>query len=122
MVPKIMPSLLAACLLLSGLPAVAQDNADLERRGRALVTSYCSGCHAIGRTGTSPHREAPPFRTLGHRYPIDFLAEALGEGLMTGHPDMPEFIFEVRDASAILAYLQSIQDPEARQPSKKVIK
>ena len=41
---------------------------------------------------------------------------------MTGHPDMPEFIFEVQDASAILAYLKSIQDPEARQPSKKVIK
>ena len=70
----------------------------------------CSRCHAIDRTGTSAHREAPAFRTLGQRYPIDFLAEALAEGLVTGHPDMPEFVFEIRDVDAILSYLRSIQE------------
>jgi hypothetical protein len=30
---------------------------------------------------------------------------------------MPEFMFEVRDVGAILAYLQSIQDPSKSQPS-----
>src|SRR5947209_8463906 len=120
MVLRFMSSLLAAWLLASCLPAAAQDNAALQQRGRTLVTSHCSRCHAIGQTGDSPHREAPPFRTLATRYPVDSLAEALGEGLLTGHPDMPEFIFEVRDVSAILAYLQSIQGPQARQPTNRV--
>jgi mono/diheme cytochrome c family protein len=34
---------------------------------------------------------------LGQRYSIDPLAEALAEGLYTGHPDMPEFVFEISD-------------------------
>jgi cytochrome c len=66
-------------------------------------------CHAVGRSGRSPHRQAPPFRTLSQRYPIDSLSEALGEGLFTGHPDMPEFVFSPRDVGAILSYLRSIQ-------------
>jgi cytochrome c len=99
-------------LVLSGcLVVMAQDNATVESRGQHLLATNCSRCHAIGRTGASSHRQAPPFRTLGHRYPIETLAEALAEGLYTGHPDMPEFIFEIRDVAAILAYLQSIQEP-----------
>ena len=39
------------------------------------------------------------------------LEEALAEGLVTGHPDMPEFQFEARDVGAIIAYLNSIQQP-----------
>jgi len=34
----------------------------------------------------------------------------LAEGLSSGHPDMPEFRFEVEDVSAILSYLKSIQE------------
>jgi mono/diheme cytochrome c family protein len=75
----------------------------------------CSRCHAVDRAGTSPHPEAPAFRTLGERYPIDSLAEALAEGLMTGHPDMPEFVFEIDEVKAILAYLHSIQNPGAKR-------
>jgi cytochrome c len=86
----------------------AQENADLER-GHSLLAAHCSRCHAIERTGTSIHREAPPFRTLGQKYPIDWLGEALAEGLSTGHPDMPEFVFEPQEVNAILTYLQSIQ-------------
>ena len=109
---KFVPSLVAAAwLVLSGCVAMAQDNAAIKRRGETLLASNCSRCHAIGRTGASSHRQAPPFRTLGHRYPIETLAEALAEGLYTGHPDMPEFVFEIRDVAAILAYLQSIQEP-----------
>ena len=98
-------------LVLFGLTAAAQDTTRLEQRGRALVERHCSRCHAIDITGSSTHPEAPPFRTLGTRYPIDSLAEALAEGLVTGHPNMPEFMFEVHDVGAILAYLQSIQTP-----------
>ena len=112
MASKFVPSLIAAAgLVLTGCLALAQDNAAVERRGENLLASNCARCHAIGRTGASSHHQAPPFRTLGHGYPIDTLAEALAEGFSTGHPDMPEFVFEIRDVAAILAYLQSIQEP-----------
>jgi cytochrome c len=94
--------------LAAGSLALGQDRTDPER-GHSLLALHCSRCHAIERTGTSPHHQAPPFRTLGQKYPVDWLGEALGEGLSTGHPDMPEFVFEPQEISAILAYLQSIQ-------------
>ena len=65
---------------------------------------------ATARTGESRHPEAPEFRTLGKRYPIEALEEALGEGIISGHPDMPEFIFAGNDVRAIIAYLKSIQE------------
>jgi cytochrome c len=90
--------------------AHAQKSTSPELRGMALLTKNCARCHAVGRAGRSPHPEAPPFRTLSRKYPVDGLAEALAEGLSVGHPDMPEFVFEVDQVSAILSYLRSIQE------------
>jgi mono/diheme cytochrome c family protein len=89
--------------------ACAQPRA-AERRGEAILSQKCAMCHAIGRSGRSPHAVAPPFRTLSRRYPLEALEEALGEGLMTGHPDMPEFVFQPHEIGAIIAYLRSIQE------------
>jgi mono/diheme cytochrome c family protein len=88
--------------------ACAQDAA--LKRGEALLAKECSRCHATARTGESRHPQAPLFRTLAKRYPIESLEEALGEGLISGHPDMPEFKFEGDDVGAIIAYLKSIQE------------
>lgn len=90
--------------------AAADDQAAFEKHGQALVAKHCARCHAVGRAGASPHRGAPPFRTLARRYPIEGLEEALGEGLVTGHPHMPEFRFIAGDVGAIIAYLKSIQE------------
>jgi len=79
------------------------------KRGEALLTRNCASCHAVGRAGESPHGSAPSFRTLGQRYPIESLEEALGEGIMSGHPDMPEFSFDAGEVGDIIAYLKSIQ-------------
>jgi cytochrome c len=87
----------------------AQDAAALKR-GEALLVKECSRCHATSRTDESRHPQAPLFRTLAKRYPIESLEEALGEGLISGHPDMPEFKFEGDDVGAIIAYLKSIQE------------
>ena len=46
----------------------------------------------------------------GHEL-VETLEEALGEGILSGHPDMPEFVFESADVGAIIAYLKSIQEP-----------
>jgi mono/diheme cytochrome c family protein len=77
-------------------------------RGYRFALSHCSGCHAIGKTGQSPLAEAPPFRTLHERYPIDDLAEAFAEGIVTGHPAMPEFRLDGDQIDNLLAYLKSL--------------
>jgi cytochrome c len=79
-------------------------------RGHRLIETNCSPCHAIERSGTSPHPDAPPFRTLSRKYPVSELEEALAEGIMTGHPDMPEFIAEPEQIDDMIAYLESIQE------------
>ena len=78
-----------AALLLSASSAPAQDNAR-RAAGRAPAVKNCS-CVTLS-SFWSPHREAPPFRTLSTRYPIEDLS-SIGKGLFTGHPDMPEFVF-----------------------------
>jgi mono/diheme cytochrome c family protein len=90
--------------------AFAQDEKEQLKLGEELLGKNCSRCHAIGRNGTSPHSEAPAFRTLASRYDIEGLAEGLVEGFSSGHPDMPEFVFEAYEAGAIIAYLKSIQE------------
>jgi cytochrome c len=91
-------------------PDQGTTESNLEGRGKELLDARCAHCHAIARTGESPHSAAPPFRTLARKYPIDELAESLAEGRSVGHPDMPEFVFEPDDITAILAYLNSIQE------------
>jgi mono/diheme cytochrome c family protein len=90
-------------------PAVPPSGAEVGR-GEALLTEKCAGCHAVGRSGVSPHATAPAFRRLSQRYKIEALEEALAEGLSSGHPDMPEFAFETDDVAAIIAYLNAIQE------------
>lgn len=94
-------------MVVAGMAPAA--NAQSLKRGEELLLRNCASCHAVGRNGDSPHKSAPPFRTLAQRYPIDSLEEALGEGIMSGHPDMPEFSFDAGDVGAIIAYLKSIQ-------------
>jgi cytochrome c len=105
---------LAAGLLVGfgAVVAVAAEK-DLTEKGERLVKENCSRCHAIGKEGDSPHPEAPPFRTLSSKYPVEDIAESLAEGIVSGHPDMPIFVFTPTDVEAIIDYLQSIQD----QPS-----
>lgn len=81
-------AVLSVCLTVLALPAFAQAN---PRVGQRLAEANCSRCHAVGRTGESPLPIAPPFRTLHTRYPVENLAEAFAEGIVVGHPTMPEF-------------------------------
>lgn len=98
--------LLSVWMGAAALPAYAAGDLKI---GQDLLTRDCARCHAVGRTGDSPHAGAPAFRTLGQRYPIESLEESLGEGIMSGHPDMPEFQFDADQVGAIIAYLKSIQ-------------
>jgi len=77
--------------------------------GRRFVEMHCARCHAIGREGDSPFREAPPFRDLHHRWNTEFLAEALAEGIVVGHPAMPAFELNPREIDDVLAYLATLR-------------
>jgi cytochrome c len=46
------------------------------------------------------------------RYKPEQLEEALGEGLSSGHPAMPEFVFEPYEISAIVAYLGTLRQKQ----------
>lgn len=114
------PPLFAAWLVLFWLafPVQAAEK-NLTAKGEVLIKENCSRCHAAGREGDSPHQEAPPFRTLSAKYPVEDLAESLAEGIVSGHPDMPIFVFSPQDVAAIIAYLQSIQEKPAAPSGEK---
>ncbi|MGC2779821.1 MAG: cytochrome c [Bradyrhizobium sp.] len=107
----------AGLALLLAVAAAGPSHAlDSEQsRGKALLQSLCSRCHAVGRTGASPHPDAPPFRTFGdHKLYDDDFAQRLQTGLSTIHKDMPSFRFDRTDAEAAVNYLKAIQ--VRRQP------
>lgn len=100
--------LVATTLVLFSSSASANDDRQ-QAYGEMLVKENCSRCHAVAMTDESAHPEAPAFRNLSQRYPIEALAEALAEGISVGHPDMPEFRAEPEQIGAIVSYIESLQ-------------
>jgi cytochrome c len=96
---------LATLMLIT--PALAASPA--EQRGKAFALTNCARCHSIDRVTDSPLKIAPPFRTLHKRYPIETLAEALAEGIETGHPTMPAFQLEPDQIHDLLSFLKSLE-------------
>jgi cytochrome c len=99
----------AISLAMLASPALAAETP--QQRGEGVARGLCSQCHAIGRTGDSPHPAAPRFRSLDNRTDLSKLARRIREGLLTGHEDMPMFRFDRDDADAMVAYIRSIQGP-----------
>jgi mono/diheme cytochrome c family protein len=96
-------------LLLVASSAMHRVQAANIEQGRRLAQLYCAGCHAIDKVSPSPLRIAPPFRTLHERYPVEMLEEALGEGISTGHPSMPQFQFEPDQIGDFIKFLKSLE-------------
>ncbi len=95
-------------LLASAASAQAQMS-PAEQRGQVFVTANCSHCHAVDKVSSSPLVIAPPFRTLHLRYPIEALEEALAEGIVTGHQNMPEFKLDPGQIGDVVAYLKTLK-------------
>ncbi len=94
-------------ILMLTAPALAASPA--EQRGKTFALINCARCHSIDRATPSPLKIAPPFRTLHKRYPIETLAEALAEGIVTGHPTMPEFRLEPDQIHDLLSFLKTLE-------------
>jgi mono/diheme cytochrome c family protein len=100
---------IVVCLavILSGQAAFAQSPS--VQRGLNLARVNCARCHSIDKVTESPIKIAPPFRTLHLKYPVENLEEPLAEGLVTGHPTMPEFRFEPDQIKDFINFLKSLE-------------
>jgi cytochrome c len=88
-------------------PAAAQSPA--AQRGLTFVRVHCAQCHAIDKVSESPLTIAPPFRTLHLKYPIESLQRPLSEGIIVGHPTMPQFRLEPDQVTDVIAYLKTLE-------------
>lgn len=102
-----MRALIVVALTVAGptSPALAAN----AIQGRNLAKLYCARCHAIDKVSPSPLRIAPPFRDLHLMYPVETLEESLAEGIMTGHPTMPQFRFDPDQISDFILFLKSLE-------------
>ena len=85
----------AALVLVGFLVAVGRADplSPAAQRGRVFVQVNCARCHAVGHIG----------------YPVESLQESLAEGIVTGHPSMPEFALPPDQVDAVIAYLKSLE-------------
>lgn len=81
--------------------------------GQAIAQRDCGGCHAIAATGESPLAGAPRFRELHRSFDVEFLGEALAEGIVVGHGPMPMRSYEPEDIQSLIAYLKSLETTPA---------
>jgi mono/diheme cytochrome c family protein len=105
---KMLSVLFGLAIVWAGSIAGTAKADDSIARGRALVTENCSGCHAVGLAGDSPHPQAPPFRALSDRFPIDALEETFVGTIDTGHPGMPVFEASQEQIDSIIEYIASV--------------
>ena len=96
---------------LAGAPLDAMAQGSIER-GRALAERLCARCHAINGAGPSPVAQAPSFSTLERKWLVEYLAEALAEGIATGHgpTQIPAFDFTTEEIDDLLAFLKFVQE------------
>jgi len=102
----ISPVVIACSVLAAATPCNAGPNV---QAGKAFAQANCSHCHSIDKVTRSSLAIAPPFRTLHLRYPVESLEEALGEGIVTGHPSMPEFRLDPGQVGDFISFLKTLE-------------
>lgn len=125
--PALAGTLLAATLLATALPVRAQgmagegeapavaeqplspaERSALAATGKTLAREHCQRCHAIDDDAASTNTNAPPLRDVAKQWPAEDLEEALAEGIVTGHEDMPEFVFTTDEIIAFIEFLHTL--------------
>ncbi len=102
-------TLAIAVVTMLGSIGASEAQSPAAQRGLTFVRTNCARCHAIDKVSDSPLKIAPPFRTLHLKYPVESLEEALGEGIVTGHPTMPEFQLDPGEVGDVIAYLKTLE-------------
>ncbi len=99
----------AIAALLPSLAGGEEALSPAAQRGLVFVRTTCASCHSIDKVSPSPLKIAPPLRTLHERYPVESLRESLAEGIITGHPTMPQFQLDPGQVADVIAYLKSLE-------------
>lgn len=107
-----LPLFLTACQKLPP-PAPALSTAASE--GQAFAQASCGGCHAVGRSGTSPNPNAPPFHVVVNHEGVT--AETLSFWLSGAHNYPREMDFYLRrpEVDKLVAYMITLRDPNYRR-------
>ena len=100
---KIVQGLLVSGVCLAASTAGAQNIAE----GQAIAERLCSRCHAVVLDQKSKHALAPPFPVIAQRYSVWGLQEALAEGIIVGHADMPKFVFSPSQIDDLLGFMDT---------------
>jgi mono/diheme cytochrome c family protein len=95
-------------IVLSGTPLLADDISE----GKVLAEVNCRRCHALGSTGDSPFKEAPPFRTIHENFAEGELEDAFNEGMVVAHPAMPQWVMTSDQARQLAAFIMSFGPPK----------
>lgn len=108
------PFLLAACQIAG--PRETAGNSMIAQ-GRALAEANCSGCHAIGPSGTSNYSEAPAFSTLVNKRGAT--AETLSAWLREAHnyPKEMDLYLLPPQADALAAYMLTLKHGGDQTPT-----
>jgi|SRR6185295_17856892 len=96
-------------IALSWFSAAANAQSPAAQRGLTFVRTHCVQCHSIDRLSESPLTIAPPFRTLHLKYPIESLERRLSEGIVAGHPTMPQFQLDPGQVADVIAYFKTLE-------------
>lgn len=106
---------LASCQSVpSAAPAAGTSATALP--GQAFAQASCSSCHAVGRFGSSPNPNAPPFPAIANQEGLT--AETLSTWLRGAHnyPSEMDFYLSARQADDLVAYMLTLRDPNYRRP------
>lgn len=84
--------------------------------GLAFAQASCGGCHAVGRHGTSPNPDAPPFAGIVNQ--AGLTPETLSTWLRDAHnyPEEMEFYLEGPEVDTLVAYMLTLRDANYRPP------
>src|SRR4029450_1577800 len=101
---------LVLSVALSPIAPSAFAQSPAAQRGLTFVRTHCAQCHSIDKASESPLAVAPPLPPLHLKYPIESLERPLAEGIIAGHPTMPQFRLEPDQVRDVIAYLKTL-DP-----------
>ena len=80
--------------------------------GRGIASTMCAGCHGMDDDEEGVRGNTIALKYVLNRMDPETLHSNFEQGIKIGHPDMPEFVFGPLGSDVLLAYLESIREPD----------
>ncbi len=99
------------------LPSPGGRASTIEPAGQAFAQASCGRCHAVGRHGTSPNSNAPPFEAIVNKQGLT--KETLSSWLRDAHtyPREMRFRLDPRQVDDLAGYMLTLSDAGFRPPT-----